>query len=94
MKGMNQGIIGNMDQNSLSKNVKKNEHHWSGWPGAHCLHCGAGDPFEQALADNEVDFGPHLGPGVMNYISEEVKTRVEKDLVCQVGYSKNCGQCK
>jgi hypothetical protein len=26
------------------------EHRWSGWPGAYCLDCGAGDPGEDALA--------------------------------------------
>jgi hypothetical protein len=26
------------------------EHNWSGWPGAYCLNCGAGDPAEDALA--------------------------------------------
>lgn len=30
---------------------KKDMHHWSGWPGAYCLKCGAGDPMEEALAD-------------------------------------------
>jgi hypothetical protein len=27
------------------------QHHWSGWPGAWCLKCGAEDPWEIALAD-------------------------------------------
>lgn len=27
-----------------------NNHNWSGWPGAYCLNCGAGDPGEDALA--------------------------------------------
>jgi hypothetical protein len=28
------------------------EHQWSGWPGAYCLKCGAGDPAEECMADN------------------------------------------
>jgi hypothetical protein len=27
------------------------QHKWSGWPGAHCILCGAGDALEYALAD-------------------------------------------
>jgi hypothetical protein len=27
------------------------DHRWSGWPGAYCLDCGCGDPFEVALAE-------------------------------------------
>ena len=30
-------------------------HHWSGWPGAYCLHCGSEDPVEISLADNTYD---------------------------------------
>lgn len=30
---------------------KSDTHHWSGWPGAYCLKCGAPDPMEEALAD-------------------------------------------
>lgn len=26
------------------------DHHWSGWPGAWCLHCGAADRNEEELA--------------------------------------------
>lgn len=42
-------------------------HHWSGWPGAHCLDCGCEDPIEVALADGaipddiEVTHEPCLG---------------------------------
>lgn len=31
-------------------------HRWSGWPGAWCLDCGADDPMELALADDQWDF--------------------------------------
>lgn len=31
------------------------EHHWSGWPGAFCLHCGADDPMEAAIASGDYD---------------------------------------
>jgi hypothetical protein len=31
------------------------EHNWSGWPGAHCLKCGSGDPVEEAIADGWLD---------------------------------------
>ena len=27
-----------------------NKHNWSGWPGAYCLKCGAGDPAELCIA--------------------------------------------
>jgi len=30
-------------------------HHWSGWPGAHCLDCGIEDPAEICLADRHGD---------------------------------------
>lgn len=33
---------------------------WSGWPGAYCLTCGRGDPWEQATADGNYDL---LGNG-------------------------------
>lgn len=78
----------------MSNDKNKNKHHWSGWPGAICLHCGSEDPMEIALADNLVDFGPHLGPGVMKWKSEEMRKEYEKYLICSVGYSENCGQCK
>ena len=40
------------------------EHHWSGWPGAICLKCGATDPIEEALADGrELDEQLWLGDG-------------------------------
>ena len=32
------------------------EHRFNGWPGAICMKCGAEDPREIALADNEVWF--------------------------------------
>lgn len=31
------------------------EHHWSGWPGAFCLDCGAEDPWEIAVGNNYYD---------------------------------------
>lgn len=36
-------------------------HHWSGWPGAFCLDCGASDANEEALA-NDPDFDPFVEP--------------------------------
>jgi hypothetical protein len=32
-------------------------HQWSGWPGAFCLRCGAGNVLETAVADSWLDFG-------------------------------------
>lgn len=32
------------------------QHRWSGWPGAFCLDCGSGDPFEEALAAGDLDY--------------------------------------
>jgi hypothetical protein len=31
-----------------------NEHRWYGWPGAFCMKCGCEDPYEIALADNNI----------------------------------------
>jgi len=31
------------------------DHHWSGWPGAYCLHCGHEDPMEYAIANDLFD---------------------------------------
>jgi len=35
---------------------KGSGHRWSGWPGAYCLKCGAGQALEVALADGWFDF--------------------------------------
>ncbi len=43
------------------------EHRWSGWPGAWCLDCGAGDPREDALANGRCDDDGvvHVNPNLM-----------------------------
>jgi hypothetical protein len=30
--------------------MNEGDHHWSGWPGAHCLRCGMEDPTEVCMA--------------------------------------------
>ena len=37
---------------SIGPDSPADRHHWSGWPGAYCMKCGAEDPMEIALADN------------------------------------------
>lgn len=56
-------------------------HHWSGWPGAVCLKCRAGDPDEEAIADNKWDLGEN---GEIVWKREEDRLRVEKLTVCPV----------
>ena len=63
-------------------------HHWTGWPGAVCFHCGSDDPYENALADNAYD------PISAMFISPEVDKEVKEANVCLVGYSDACPQCQ
>ncbi len=53
-------------------------HHWSGWPGAHCLKCGAGDPIEHAVANNWYD------PYTREWDSPEHKKEAHTDSLCPV----------
>ena len=66
------------------------EHHWSGWPGAYCLHCGAEDPIEIALADNTYDLVTDV------WESAEVEDQYKYDLWCpgREGQELDCGQCR
>ena len=44
--------IGNTD----AVGIQQKGHKWSGWPGAHCLRCGASHALEMALAEGWIDF--------------------------------------
>lgn len=65
-------------------------HHWSGWPGAYCLHCGSEDPMEIANADNEYDAWEST------WRTEEARQRFEILSVChaQPEALEKCPQCK
>ena len=62
-------------------------HHWSGWPGAVCLHCGTEDPMEHALANDLFD------PWTERWVSPDAEREYLSDSVCVVGYHTDCGQC-
>jgi hypothetical protein len=60
-------------------------HWWSGWPGAYCLRCHAGDPIEEMLADNRYDPGwPAEGdaPAVPEFWAPGAKEEFEKRSIC------------
>ena len=74
------------------------EHHWSGWPGAYCLHCGSEDPQENALALGWVVFeyenGTHReDPTGYHFDTPEHEQKVKDAMICPVGFSEKCGQC-
>ena len=76
----------------MPKNAaEKFEHHWSGWPGAYCLHCGIEDVWEIAIGRGLYD--PYSETWVAGDESEKLKKIIEKNDECPVGYSENCGQC-
>lgn len=62
-------------------------HHWSGWPGAYCLHCGAEDPMEYAVAMNLYN------PFTRTWINDEEETKCMKASICPNYPSKTCPQC-
>jgi hypothetical protein len=67
---------------------KYDSHYWSGWPGAYCLKCGAGDPNEQALAEGLWGFEEDpIDPNGMKEIwtgTPEQKSKLEEDCICKV----------
>lgn len=65
------------------------QHHWSGWPGAYCLHCGRPDPMELALAYNVYD------PDTNTWKSEELEQKYHVDSICFATQQimKACPQC-
>ena len=64
------------------------QHHWSGWPGAHCLHCGNEDPMEIALADNDYD------PFTNRWDSAPKEEAYKQAMICSGGnFGGECGQC-
>jgi len=68
------------------------EHHWSGWPGAFCFHCGSDDPMETAIGNGWYD------PYSEKWISDKKKLKYEAANVCkppEIPWSKvPCPQCK
>jgi hypothetical protein len=54
-------------------------HSWSGWPGAWCLHCGAGDPYEEALADSRIDFDEATGNPVF---PDDLLAEIRPKMIC------------
>ena len=67
------------------------QHHWSGWPGAMCLHCGSADPMEVGFVDGLYNIDENME---LVWRDEIAKLQVKKDLICKIGFSENCGQCK
>ncbi|KKL27336.1 hypothetical protein LCGC14_2386150 [marine sediment metagenome] len=66
-----------------------NEHHWSGWPGAWCFHCGMSDPMEQAIGSG--DFDAYTG----KWVSESKQNEIEKANICpgDTGWKNPYGKC-
>jgi hypothetical protein len=69
---------------------QRKQHHWSGWPGAVCLHCFKDDPLESAIGRGLYD--PFTEKWLDNDESREMQKEVNEE--CPVGYNKNCGQCE
>lgn len=67
------------------------EHHWSGWPGAFCLHCGAPDLWEIAIGRGLYD--PYNETWTDAEETDVLKETME-NYECPIEYSKHCGQCK
>lgn len=65
------------------------KHHWTGWPGAVCFHCGSEDPWENALGLNWFD----LINGQFIWDTEEHRLQVEKADQCHIGWGPACPQC-
>ena len=51
--------------------IDKKPHRWSGWPGAYCLDCGAGQVLEIAIGENWYD------PCGDAWISDDYKLLIE-----------------
>lgn len=65
------------------------QHHWSGWPGAFCLHCGSEDPLENAIGLNWYD------PWTNKWDTEEHEKMCKEAQICtKPGPHNHCGQCK
>ena len=72
--------------------TEKFEHHWSGWPGAFCLHCGQTDLWEYAIGNLLYDPFTEKWEDCDDAI--ELQMKIKEAAECPVGYSENCGQCK
>ncbi len=67
------------------------EHHWSGWPGAFCLHCGKEDLWEIAIGRGLYD--PYHEIWTDAEESDVLKKMIAEDN-CPVRHSNKCPQCK
>ena len=62
---------------------ENDEHHWSGWPGAFCVKCGAQDPRESALADGLFDIDPgKMEIGCLG--TRQQKAALDAAMICPV----------
>ena len=62
---------------------ENDEHHWSGWPGAFCVKCGAQDPRESALADGLFDIDP--GKMEIGWLgTRQQKAALDAAMICPV----------
>jgi len=66
------------------------EHHWSGWPGAYCLHCGHDDPMEYAIGNCLYD------PFTKEWASDQDKEDFEAANACFATEEaiQKCPQCQ
>ena len=66
-------------------------HHWSGWPGAYCLDCGAQHALEVAIGDGLFD--PCTGAWADT--PEAMALRMEDAAKCPSDWRPDdCGQCR
>ncbi len=74
------------------KGISVKEHHWSGWPGAFCFHCGNSDPIEVAIGNDWYD------PYAEKWVSKERRLEFEAANICnppKISWSEApCPQCK
>ena len=65
-------------------------HHWSGWPGAFCLHCGQPDLWEIAIGRGFYD--PYNERWDNSNDANILKEAIENN-TCSIEYSESCPQC-
>ncbi len=80
----------------IDENFKETrEHHWSGWPGAFCLDCGADDQFEICIAEHSVCITCIEGHTQCQELHEMQQCSKHKPIDCtRTKSNPNCGQCK
>lgn len=82
------GLSGNDDDQPETPAPAQQEraHHWSGWPGAWCLNCGASDPYEDALADDSIPYDDQGLP----VITSEFAAQLAPKMICPEPGSNRC----